>query len=296
MAACVYFLSLPFVYLISIQPFWVLYRLSDLVCFILFRMVGYRSSVVIANLRNSFPDKDDAEIRRICARFYQFFCDLIFETIKMLTISRRAVLRRMTFDGLPVFERYAQERQSVIVAMGHFGNWELAGARFSAEPIHDFCAIYKPLRNPYFDKLLLHSRTRNGSRMYKMNQALRDMVTDKDRLTATIFLADQTPNPARKTYWTTFLHQDTAMFTGIDQISRKYNMPVIYLSPRRTRRGNYNLHAEVIAERPRELPPFAIIERYVQALERDIYQHPALWLWTHRRWKRKRLPTASVPV
>ncbi|MDX1406887.1 MAG: lysophospholipid acyltransferase family protein [Saprospiraceae bacterium] len=293
MAALIYYLSLPFIYLISIQPFWVLYRLSDVVCLVLFKVAGYRTSVVLTNLRNSFPDKDEEEIRAIGDRFYSFFCDLIFETVKMLTISRRSVLRRMSFEGLPVFEHYARQGQSVIVAMGHFGNWELAGARFSTASIHDFCAIYKPLKNPYFDKLLLHSRTRNGSRMYRMNQALRDMVTDRDRLTATIFLADQTPPPVRRTYWTKFLNQDTAMFTGIDQVSRKYNLPVIYLSPRRIRRGYYQLHAEVIAEHPVELPQYTILDHYIQVLEKDIHNQPELWLWTHRRWKRKRPRVAS---
>ena len=65
------------------------------------------------------------------------------------------ILRKFyIFDNMCIFKNYYEKGQSVIVVMGHFGNWELAGARFALEDIHQLFVIYHPLKNPYFCGLL----------------------------------------------------------------------------------------------------------------------------------------------
>jgi KDO2-lipid IV(A) lauroyltransferase len=113
------------------------------------------------------------------------------------------------------------------------------------------------------------------------------MVKNSKELTATAFIADQTPSPANA-YWMTFLNQDTAVFKGTETIARKLDYPVIYLSVIRERRGHYRIHGELLAEHPRDLPENALTELHTKRLEQDIIDHPETWLWSHRRWKHKR--------
>ncbi|MCB0376260.1 MAG: lipid A biosynthesis acyltransferase, partial [Sinomicrobium sp.] len=98
MKAIVYYLAIPFVYLLAWSPFWLLYRISDLCFVILYFVLGYRKRIVMDNLRNSFPEKPEKEIKDIGKKFYRYFCDLILETLKTLTISPKEVRQRVQFD------------------------------------------------------------------------------------------------------------------------------------------------------------------------------------------------------
>ncbi|MFZ1686797.1 MAG: lysophospholipid acyltransferase family protein [Flavobacteriales bacterium] len=288
MSAIGYYIALPFLYGISLLPFPLLYLLSDLTFFLIYRVFGYRKNVVMANLRNSFPEKSEEELLGIMKRFYRWFCDLTLETLKTLTISPEAVKERVSFPGAQVFKPFVEKKQSVIIVMGHYGNWELAGARFAVEEgLHQLIVIYHPLQNPYFEKLIVHMRTRLGNRLYGMAETFKAMIRDRSQLTATAFIADQTPAP-ESAYWTTFLNQDTPVFTGTGKIASKLGYPVIYIAIQQPKRGYYEMHAEVLTADPKGMDENVINELHTRRLEADIRNMPDLWLWTHRRWKHKR--------
>jgi len=288
MGALGYYLALPFIYGIALLPFPLLYLLSDGVRFVLFTVVGYRKSVVLTNLRNSFPQKSEAEIQGIARNFYQWFCDLTLETLKTLTLKPEEVRQRVSFEGVDILRGYAEQNQSIIIVLGHFGNWELAGARYSAEPgLPQLYVIYHPLQNKWFDGLVHHMRTRHGTKLYTMRETSKAMLRDRHLNTATAFIADQTPSPERA-YWMEFLHQDTPVFQGTEALSKKLGYPVIYISIQRPRRGYYRMVVETLVAHPRNTPDGEITQIHTKRLERDIVNYPDLWLWTHRRWKHKR--------
>ncbi len=288
MGTIVYYLALPILYLISYLPFRVLYALSDMMYWLIYRLLRYRVKVVRQNLANALPERSQAERLAIEDRFYRYFCDLILESLKTLTISPQQVLDRVRIGDVSVFDGYLQQGQSVVIVMGHWGNWELGGARFSQLPIHQLFVIYHPVANPRFDRLVYHMRTRQGTKLYKMKEAFRGMYADREQLTATAFIADQTPSNPEGAYWTDFLHQDTPVFVGPAKIARKLNYPVIYFGVNRLKRGYYELNAELIVDQPKEWTEDAISEAHTKRLELDIRKCPEIWLWTHRRWKHKR--------
>ena len=287
MGTIAYYLVLPVFYVVSWLPFRLLYLLSDVMFLLVYRIFGYRKSVVTANLERSFPEKSSDEIAAIRRGYYRYFCDLVLETIKTLSISPAAVNERFSCGDMSSFEHCFKKKQSVIIVMGHLGNWELCGAYFSQLPLHQLYVLYHPLANKHFDGLVYRMRTRLGTRLYPMKSAFRGMVKNSKELTATAFIADQTPSPANA-YWMTFLNQDTAVFRGTETIARKLDYPVIYLSVIRERRGHYRIQGELLAEHPRDLPENALTELHTKRLEQDIIDHPETWLWSHRRWKHKR--------
>jgi KDO2-lipid IV(A) lauroyltransferase len=168
--------------------------------------------------------------------------------------------------------------------MGHYGNWELGGARFSQGPMHQLYVIYHPLKNKYFDGMMYHMRTRLGNKLYARNDSYRGMVRNKDEVTATAFIADQTPSP-KGAYWTTFLNQDTPVFVGTAKIAKKLDYPIIYITVNRPKRGHYIVSSELLIEHPATLTEDEISELHTKKLEKDIRENPEIWLWTHRRWK-----------
>ncbi len=287
MNALLYYLSLPFLYGLSLLPFWALYRVSDAMFVLLYLVFGYRKKVVMTNLRSAFPEKTEREIRQITFRFYRFFCDLILEVLKGLTISPRALRRCIVFEDLEVVKAYFAQKQSIIIVLGHMGNWELAGSAFSLEPVHELFVLYHPLRNPYFEKLIYHTRTRLGTGLYPMKHALRNIVKNRERLTATAFIADQTPS-SQNVHWMTFMNQEAPVFKGTEKIARALNYPVVFISVRRPRRGQYLLRAERLFDQPKATADNEITEAHTRRLEQDIRAQPEIWLWTHRRWKHRR--------
>jgi Kdo2-lipid IVA lauroyltransferase/acyltransferase len=284
-----YCISLPFIYLLAVIPFPLLYFFSDGLYVLLYHLLRYRRKIVHTNLINSFPEKQLKEIQEIEKRFYRYFCDLFLETFKTLIISKEDMVKHCEFapETQSIFNQLAEENQSFMVVMGHFGNWEWGGNTFSICCKHQLYVIYHPLTNKYFDGLVYRMRTRFGTRLIPMKDTMRDMIKNRKELTATAFIADQSPLPERA-YWMTFMNQDTPVFLGIEKIALKIHYPIVYISIRRVKRGFYKVFAERI-ELPLALQDTGkITEIHTRRLEADIRSQPENWLWTHRRWKHVR--------
>ena len=289
MQAIVYYISLPFIYLISILPFWLLYRVSDLLYFFIYILLGYRKNIVVQNLKNSFPEKTDKEIARMTRQFYVFFCDWTIETIKSITISRATAIKRCHFTNTEILDKYYKANKKLIFVMGHMGSFELGGAAISTHTNYQLHTIFKPLSNKYFDRLIKHKRIRFNNKVIAMNDTFRTMIKLKDtkELNATLFIADQTPQK-NNAYWTTFLNQETPIFWGTEIIAKKLNYPIIYLSIKQPKRGYYEITPELLCDNPSQTKTGEISEMHTNRLEQDIKEQPEIWLWSHRRWKHKK--------
>ncbi len=289
MAALTYFLVIPFIYLLSLLPFPVLYLFSNFVYAVLYYIIGYRKKVVLENLRNSFPEKSEAEIKRICKAYYHYLCDLFLETFKTLTISKEAMIRHCSFapGTMELFERFEKENKSAILVLGHYGNWEWAGNTFSLLCKHQLYVIYHPIGNKFFDDLMFKMRTRFGTKLITMKNTFREMLANRNELSMTAFIADQTPS-SQNAYWTKFLNQDTPVFRGTEIIAKKLDSPVVYITINKIKRGYYQMQAEVLCEHPAGTADGVISELHTRRLEKDIIACPEIWLWSHRRWKHKK--------
>lgn len=294
MAALIYYISLPFIYLLSILPFRILYLLSDALYFILYHCIGYRKEVVYQNLHNSFPGKSDSELRAIRKAYYRYLCDLTLETFKTLTISKKSMLKHCTFStqASELFSKLADEKKSIVLVMGHLGNWEWAGNSFSITCKQQLYVIYHPISNKHFDGLMYRMRTRFGTKLIAMKDTFKEMLRNRNEINATAFIADQTPAPD-SAYWTTFLNQDTPIFKGTEVIAKKLNYPVVYANVKKVKRGYYEIFAEILTEESANTTEGQISELHTKRLEKDILATPATWLWSHRRWKHKR-PAANL--
>lgn len=292
MQAIVYYISLPFIYFISILPFWLLYRVSDFLFLIIYFVFGYRKKVVLQNLKNSFPNKSDEEINVICKKFYVFFCDWIIEMTKSITISKETAIKRCHFTDTILLDKLYTKKKKLIFVMGHMGNFELAGAEMAYNTNYRLHVIYKPLSNKYFNKLINTKRIRFGTKIMPMKTTFKTMLSLKnsEEISATTFIADQTPSP-ENAYWTTFLNQETPIFWGTEIIARKLNYPIIYISIKQTKRGYYEMTPELLCETPANTQKGEISEMHTKRLEQDIKKQPELWLWSHKRWKHKKPKT-----
>ncbi|SOE19875.1 KDO2-lipid IV(A) lauroyltransferase [Spirosomataceae bacterium TFI 002] len=288
MKAVVFYLTVPFLYLFSILPLKVLYFLADILLFpLLYFVLGYRKKVVRGNLELSFPEKSVSEINKIEKEFYRHLADLFVEIIKMFTISEKALRKRMTFDHLAIADKWFAENRSFVVTLGHFGNYEWLALSLDWLFPHLGAGPYHKMSNSYFDKLFFNARSRFGTQMFSTKET-GSFLRSKKPKPFIVTLANDQSAPPLKSYWTTFLNQDTSFFLGTEKIARDLDMPVVFATIEKKDRGYYHTKLEVICEYPKEVPQGAILSKHAELLERDIKENPAQWLWTHRRWKHKK--------
>jgi KDO2-lipid IV(A) lauroyltransferase len=276
-----------FIKLISKLPFRFLYLLSDLIYFLAWKIIGYRKKVVLQNLQNSFPAKTEPELHQIAAGFYKNLSDIMVESIKVLSMSKQQMQERVRVKNPEVMEAHLKAGRPVLGMASHQANWEWMLLGYSAQTEFGVDAVYKPLHNQFFDKLMLKIRSRFDACMVPDKQVFREMVKKRGQPRLLCMVGDQTPPPESR-YWTRFLHQETAFFTGSDRMAKALNYVVIYAGIRRVRRGYYELEFQEIAVPPYEKESTAILDKYVAIVEKAIEKDPADWLWSHRRWKHRK--------
>jgi Kdo2-lipid IVA lauroyltransferase/acyltransferase len=276
--------------LISKLPLSVLYGFSDLLFFVSFYLVRYRRRLVAKNLARSFPEKTIEELKAIEKSFYKNLCDYAVEMLKLLTVSKEELSRRMIFKDIVVTEGFKQQGQSILFLASHQFNWEwlLASASISFPMAIDF--VYQPVNNQFFDKISMLSRTRFGAYGIKRDEVAREVVRRKNILRGIATVADQYPGYGHdKKYVTTFLHQETAFFYGINQLAVITQYPAVYYKIKKIRRGYYEALPIIISKPPYDKASDVVIENYIRAVEHVIQEDPAGWLWSHNRWKKRHL-------
>ena len=278
-----YLLILP----ISLLPYTVLYIISDILFLVLYRMIGYRKKIVFTNLKNSFPEKDEQELRRIMSRFYRHLCDIIMEGIKGFTISERNLRKRLIIKN-PEFSNYfADKGQSIIFVGGHYNNWEICAQGFSMYSNHKCIGIYKPLSDEFLNQKIYTSRSKYGMNLVSMKQTKKSFE-DEIEAKAIVFGSDQNPANPKRAHWVQFLNQDTGVLFGVEKYSKQYDWPVVFVSISKIKRGKYEVEYSLITDKPTEQPHGKITEDFTKRLEQDIINQPEYWLWSHKRWKHKR--------
>ncbi|MDE6310887.1 MAG: lipd A biosynthesis protein [Muribaculaceae bacterium] len=271
-------------------PLRAMYLLSDVAALTLHRLVGYRVEVVRKNLAMAFPEKSDKERRQIEKQFYRHLCDIFIETAKLAHISDAEAARRVRVSGMEHINDAVDAGQSVVLLLGHFGNWEWVTAmapEISSRALSS--EIYHPLRDKAFDRLMLDLRTRFGTENIPMNNAVRRLleVHRSGRPFVCGFISDQRPFSRELKNWTDFLGIDTAYVNGGEVIGSKIGARFLYVDMEPRRRGYYDLTIKPLkAIEDGEPNPYT--RAYLRELEQSIRRTPWAWLWSHNRWKRRR--------
>lgn len=284
-----YYLVFGALYLFSLLPFFILYRIADLVFFILYYVVGYRKEVVMENLSLSLPGKTPAELKSIAKKFYLNFVDNWIETIKLLTISKQALNKRVTSD-VEIFHQLFKEGKSVQLNLGHFFNWEYMAVYTGINQPYTFLAVYLPQSSKIINRLFIHLRSRWGNHQLPSTEMARAIMPWRNKQYSLILAADQSPPLSENAYWLYFLNRPTGFLRGPEKLARIQNMPVVMMTTTKPKRGYYHFEYFLLADDPKNLPDGELIRRYVKHLEENIAIQPEIYLWSHRRWKRSWSP------
>lgn len=274
-------------------PWSILRGVSSFIAWLAHRVVKYRVGICRENIRSSFPDMTDKEVDETVDGFYNFLADYFIETVKLGSMSAEEMRKRMKFENIEEVNEDLRAGRNVSIFLGHFCNWEWVSTMplwldlsTGAVP----CQIYHPLANEAADEVFGSIRSRFGATNLPMATSAKTLMemSAKGIPSITGYIADQTPSWRAIHHWLPFLHHDTPVFTGAEKISRKIHATAYYLDMTRPERNMYVGRFIKISTDSATEPVNHLTETYFEMLENSIKRQPPLWLWTHRRWKRRR--------
>ena len=294
MDAIGYYIFYGINWVLSFLPLRILYIISDFVYLLLFYFPSYRRKIVETNLKNSFPEKTQEELRSIEKKFYKHLADLLIETFKLHHMSKKEQMKRFTYSNIEIIDKLRDEKRDIIAVLGHYNNWEWP-TMLPYYLQYKTVIIFKPLQNKYFNSFINNQRSKDGIVLTPTSQIIREIINYRNNNinTLSVFLSDQIPAKGDIKYWTNFLNQDTAVFTGAGKIAAKYDMAIVFFHIQKVKRGHYNLDIELLHEHTAGLSENLITESHVRRLEEIIREKPEYWIWSHRRWKHKK-PVENV--
>lgn len=282
-----YRLLLCMLYPLAWLPKRILFVFADVFYLLACYVIQYRKAVIYTNLARSFPEKNYGEVKEMARQYYRFFADIFFENLYLLGTSAKKMKKMISVENAALLQKYSDEGKSVVVMLGHYGNWEYFSALFTFFD-YDFKIAYKEQKGA-FDLLMQKIRQHfRAGQIIPMQHLLKYMLTHRNEQHVYVFIADQAP-PLSPTGWTTFLNQETQFFNGAEKAAAHLDLPVVYVEFLRKGRCRYHYVFTSICERAGGLPEHEVTHQFAALLEESIRRHPQYWLWSHKRWKRRRI-------
>jgi Kdo2-lipid IVA lauroyltransferase/acyltransferase len=275
------------VWIFAFIPFSLLYKIADFTQWLLFAVFKYRKKIVIQQLSISFPHMSDAEIDRIARASYQNLADIILESIKGFTMNEAEFRSRYKLANPELSESKTSNTRSTIHIAAHYGNWEWGAISYPLWFTGTVLGFYKPLSNRYIEKYGKVMRGRFDMLLIPISDTAKAFTQYANDGATYVFVSDQS-TWSDKAHWVTFLGQDTACPPGADKYARQLHCPVFFIDIQRVRRGYYEVGITMLSDGKESLPEGEITARYMRKLEEIIVKQPENWLWSHKRWKKKR--------
>ena len=271
-------------YLTQLIPFRLVHLCASILAFLLQYLVKYRVAVVRQNLKNAFPSYTNAALKEIEKKFYLNFCDVLLENIKLNSISKSTVRKRMKFLNPEVFSDLAETGKGAMLIGAHYNNWEWMGLSLSTYLHEKMFSVYKPLNNTQSDRLMRSARARFGANIIPMLQFPKVVLKNKNRGAVHLMIADQSPHRSKLDFFCTFLNQDTPVFLGAEKLMKAANLNLYFVEVHRVKRGFYEMKIVPLTEQSTNEKGQAT-KMHLSHLEKMIINQPESWLWSHRRWK-----------
>ena len=283
-----YILVYPLLWCISILPFRILYLFSDGVYLLMYYVIGYRKKVVTNNLKLVFPEKSEQEIKTIRKKFYKHLCDMFLEMIKTMTISAKELEKRFNVKNTDELYRLESLNKSIVLMYGHYASWEWSIQIQNLIKFGGF-GVYKKLANPYFDKLVRDIRQKYNTQMIGTKEAIHIIKENEKKGVKGVlaFLSDQSPRLSNKAYWTEFMGIEVPCFTGAERLAKELDLTIAYLKVTKAKRGYYEGEIITLSETPREHQDYELTDMFLREVEKQIYEAPEYYFWTHKRWKHR---------
>ena len=288
MDALIYWPARALIALIQALPITLVARLGRLAGGLAFHLDARHRRVALGNLAMCFGhEKSPAEIRKLARENFRRIGENFASAVKTAVMTPEQLQPHFDFIGMEKILKFQVDSgpQSRIVAIGHFGNFELYARFGQFVPIFKCATTYRALRQPALTRLMQSLRETSDCRFFERRTegaALRACMTDTGLLLG--LLADQSHGQLRLP----FLGHDCATSNAPAVFALRYRCPLHTAICYRVGLARWVIEAgdeipTLENGRPRSVA--AIMGDVNRAFEIAVRRDPANWFWVHRRWK-----------
>ena len=255
------------------------------------REVGMR------NLAMVFPEKGEAERRRILRGEFVSLGRQLAEVCQFPRYTRENVEQVVIYDGLENFLEAQARGKGVLFLTAHFGGWELSAFAHSLHG-HWLHVVMRPMDNPYLDRLLQSMRMRHGNKVMPKDDFVRGLLAGMRAGEMVGILMDTNMTPPQGIF-VDFFGIPACTASGLARIALKTDAAVV---PGFTiwdkELGKYRLRFDPALKLVRtgslEADIAANTQMFTKVIEDYVRKYPEQWLWVHRRWKTR--PEGQPPL
>lgn len=253
-------------------------------------VIKYRKKIVHKNIALAFPEKTDIQRTKIEKQFYHHLCSYFFQTVRFRWMKPRDIKKHMSFSGLELLNDLFAQGKNIVLYTSHFGNWEYITPLTLWMPQWEdkitYAHVNRPLKNKWFNHFYHAMRSRFNISI-PMLDVLRTIIQWRSQQHQFImgFLSDQKPGQRTHKYTVPFLGIDTPFIGGTEIIARKMRMAAVYCDMSMPHPDKYHAHITLLTLDASQLPEGKLTQLYAQALTKTIHRQPALYLWSHNRWR-----------
>ncbi|NRS90448.1 KDO2-lipid IV(A) lauroyltransferase [Flavobacterium sp. 7E] len=285
----VYIVAYPLLWLVSILPFPIFYALSDAIYVLVYHIIGYRKKTVRANLALALPNLSDRERLIIEKKFYHHLCDMFLEMTKTMTMSPEEMSKRFVVTNPELIKEYEAKGKSIMLLASHYASWEWL-LTLNTKIAFQGIGVYKKIKNKYFDKLVRDIRSKYNTQLVVTRDTIPLISNNQRKAVLCMYglASDQSPKITRVTHWDTFMGIEVPVHTGAEVLAKKYDLPILFAKIEKVKRGYYKATFIPLSNDPKSVPNFEITHQFIQEVEKQIYEAPEYYFWTHKRWKHKR--------
>jgi len=252
--------------------------------------------VAMANLEVAFGDTiSRSQKRRIARRAFRNFAEAALGLFWAPRITPQLIDRFVEIQGLEHVLAARAAGRGVVICSSHYGNWELGALilGFKGVPL---TMVTEPTRNPRIEQIITRLRTLSGNRAVHPRFALVKLFKAISRGEAIGMLIDVNGRRGRGGVWLDFFGLPVFNSHAIAQMALRANAAVFFGWGEPLPRGRWRaVISPEIRQEPtgdRDADVKALSQKCLEHSERLVRQHPELWLWTYKRWKRR--PTAGM--
>lgn len=268
------------IWLISKLPLRMIRTLGACLGVILWVFAKERRFVALTNLRLCFPDMPDRQRKILVLKHCMCFSQAVLDRSLMWFASEkriRRIVRQHDEEHL-----YSQDGRPTLVLAPHFVGLDATGTR--ASMMGPWISMYAKQKNPVFNYMLLHGRSRFTHPVLVSRQdGLLKVVKAMKSGTPFYYLPDQDYG-LKDGVFAPFFGVPAATVTGVSRLAKLTNARVIALVSKMVPDGYESYYTEAW-----ENFPGASVEedtaRMNRFIESWVLQMPEQYFWLHKRFK-----------
>jgi len=249
-------------------------------------LLRYRQELIYANLLASFPDKSQAELKRLTNNYYRHMADLLIEPF--LFYLAPASLRKSlaSYTNPEMLNDYFCKGKKVVLFASHYGNWEylINLPEVTSYPVY---TAFSPINVAWINRLMIRLRSLFGVNLISKTSFYRTAIAvfvKQSLPKLLVIIGDQRPAPGNHKFFLPFLDQTTAVQTGGERIAALSGASLVYVHSHKRAQFSYEFTFTEM-DIANSSAPMSVTSSYFRNLEQSIFTAPAYWLWSHNRWK-----------